>query len=93
MLLSAGLLAINTVGQPGAQGAAITGVQGWGLRTPGGKAAVAEATAGLAMEVHIPKGSILTNGLLSIIVAAGIVAFTLSVGRTIKVLGAIPKLH
>jgi hypothetical protein len=93
LLLSAGLFPIKTVGHPGTQGAAITGVQGWGFSTPGGKAAVADATAGLAIDVHIPKGIILTNGLLSIIVAAGRVAFTLLVGRTINTLGANPKLH
>ncbi len=92
LLLSAGWLAISTVGHPGAQGADVTGVQGMGVSTPKA-AAVAEATAGLAIDVHIPKGSILAKGLLSIMVAAGIVAFTLLVGRIINVPGAAPKLH
>jgi hypothetical protein len=92
LLLRAGLFATNTVGHPGAQGAEVIGVQGIGVSTPSA-AAVAEATAGFAMELHIPKGIIFINGILSIIVAAGIVAFTMLVGRTIRVLGATPKLH
>ena len=51
----------NTVGDPGAQGAAVTGTQGIGVKTPNA-AAVAAATCGFAMEVHIPKGMILTIG-------------------------------
>lgn len=46
-LFSAGMLAIITVAHPGAQGAAIIGVQGIGVSTPRA-AAVAAATAGLA---------------------------------------------
>jgi hypothetical protein len=91
-LFKAGILPINTLGDPGAHGAGVTGVQGIGVNTPNA-AAVADATAGLAMEVHIPNGKILTKGLLSIILAAGMVARTLFWGRTIKELGATPKLH
>ena len=92
LLLRAGILAINTVGAPGAQGATVTGVQGMGVKTPRA-AAVADATAGLDMEVHMPKGRIFTKGLLSMILAAGMVAITRFIGRTIRVLGAAPKLH
>lgn len=67
-LLSAGIFATRTVGQPGTHGAGITGVQGMGVNTPSA-AAVAEATAGLAIELHIPKGSMLTKGMLSIMLA------------------------
>lgn len=49
------------VGLPGAQGDVVTGIQGMGVRTPSA-AAVAEATVGLANELHIPKGRILTMG-------------------------------
>ena len=44
--------------------------------------------------MHIPKGIILTIGLLSIMVAAGLlVALTLFAGRTWKFEGATPKEH
>ncbi len=46
---------IETVGEPGVQGVTVTGTQGIGVRTPNA-ADVAEATAGLLMELHIPKG-------------------------------------
>ena len=50
-----------TVGEPGAHGAGITGKQGMGVSTPRA-AAVALATVGLAKELHMPKGGILTMG-------------------------------
>ena len=53
-LVSAGWLPIVTVGEPGDQGALVTGMQGWGVRTPRA-AAVAAATCGLDGLVHIPK--------------------------------------
>lgn len=68
---SAGKLPTKTVGEPGTQGATIAGIQGCGFSTPGGGAAVAAATAGLAVELHIPKGKIL----LSIMLATGWVGF------------------
>jgi hypothetical protein len=92
VLLRAGILATNTVGDPGAQGAAVTGTQGMGVRTPRA-AAVAAATIGLAMELHIPNGRMFIMGLLSIIFAIGIAVMTLLAGRTIRELGATPKLH
>lgn len=93
LLLSAGMLAIITVGDPGAQGATVTGVQGMGVSTPSA-AAVADATAGFARLMHMPNGGMFTNGLLSMIVAAGMfVAVTLAVGKTFSALGAAPKLH
>jgi hypothetical protein len=55
VLLSAGLPAMSTVGDPGAHGAGITGVQGIGVKTPSA-AAVAEATEGFAALEHIPNG-------------------------------------
>lgn len=61
VLSSAGMFPIITVGAPGAHGAGITGMHGTGVRTP--KAAVvAAATAGLAMDMHIPKGGMFTMG-------------------------------
>jgi hypothetical protein len=88
----AGKLAIITVGQPGAHGAAITGVQGCGVSAPIA-AAVAAATIGFAMLLHIPKGAIFAPGLLSIIVAIGIFDCTLLFGGTFKVEGAAPNVH
>ncbi len=92
-LFSAGLLPIITVGEPGTQGAEVTGMQGWGVKTPLA-AVVAAATWGLANELHMPKGMIFFIGMLSMIVAAGIlVALTRFSGVTIKALGATPKEH
>lgn len=61
---------IIVVGAPGAHGAGITGTQGIGVRTPMA-AAVADATEGLAMLWHMPKGMMFTIGLLSMMFAAG----------------------
>ena len=49
---SAGLFPIRTVGHPGAQGAVITGIQGIGVSAPMA-AAVAAATCGLDMDIHL----------------------------------------
>ena len=92
VLFNAGILPINTVGLPGAQGAAVTGTQGMGVSTPSA-AAVADATVGLAMELHMPNGMMLTIGLLSMMLAAGLVAIVRLAGKTISVPGARPKLH
>lgn len=91
-LLSAGKFPIVTVGDPGTQGAAVTGTQGIGVRTPQA-AAVADATVGFAIDWHMPKGRMFTIGLLSIMHAIGIVVITLFSGVTMKVPGARPKLH
>ncbi|MEY3305644.1 MAG: hypothetical protein RLZZ139_4017 [Cyanobacteriota bacterium] len=93
-LLSAGKLLINTVGEPGTQGATVTGIQGIGVNTPKA-AAVAAITIGLAGELHIPKGGIFTIGAKSIIDAAkGPPVITgIPLGITINELGATPKLH
>lgn len=86
LLSSAGMLETNTVGAPGTQGAVVTGIHGWGD--------IAAATAGFAIEVHIPKGAIFTMGLLSIMVAMGCdVVITILSGKTVNVPGATPKLH
>lgn len=92
-LVSAGFPPMRVLGEPGAHGAAVTGVQGIGVRTPNA-AAVADATAGLASEVQTPNGMMFTKGLLSRIVAAGWeLAVTRSTGSTVIGLGAAPKLH
>ena len=93
MLLRAGEPLIITVGEPGVQGATVLGMQGWGVRTPNA-ADVAAATWGLANEVHMMKGLMLAIGLLSIMVAAGLLlVFTRAAGSTFNVLGPVPKLH
>lgn len=68
-------------------------MHGIGVSTPSA-AAVAEATCGFAMLVHIPKGFIFTLGLLSIIFAAGFEQLmTLFCGITLSADGAVPKLQ
>lgn len=89
---NAGLFAINTVGEPGAHGAEITGIHGIGVSTPIA-ADVAAATCGFAIELHIPNGIMFFIGTLSIIVATGILDNTLFSGVTIKVDGAIPNVQ
>jgi hypothetical protein len=58
----AGMLAIITIGEPGAHGATVFGMHGIGVSTPMA-ALVAEATVGFAIEVHMPNGMIFINGL------------------------------
>jgi hypothetical protein len=67
-------------------------MQGIGVNTPRA-AAVAAATCGLAGELHIPKGGMFTNGLLSMIVASGALLITLFAGSMVKGTGATPKEH
>lgn len=92
VLFRAGLLAISTVGLPGAHGADVTGTHGQGVSTPAA-ADVADATVGFASEVHRPNGMMFTIGLLSIMFASGVDVTVLFVGRTLSADGAIPKLH
>ena len=93
VLFTAGFPPTSTVGEPGAQGAAITGMHGIGVSTPRA-AAVAAATCGFAREVHIPNGMMFTMGTLSMMQAAGILLHkTFPAGSTFSADGAIPKLH
>lgn len=81
------------VGQPGAHGARVIGMQGMGVKTPIA-AAVAAATVGLAGEVHIPNGVMLAIAWKSMMVAAGcLLVLTRLVGSTISAAGASPKVH
>lgn len=59
---SEGILPSSMVGAPGIQGEAVAGMQGMGVNTPSA-AAVAAATVGLAMLMHMPKGMIFTSGM------------------------------
>lgn len=81
---------IWTVAEPGDHGAEVTGTQGIGVKTPNA-AAVAAATVGLEIELHMPKGRILRIGLLSITVASGMVVTALFNGSTFNIDGATPK--
>lgn len=58
-LLSAGKLAIKTVGHPGIHGDVVFGTHGAGVKFTGGGLFV----AGLAGLLHIPNEAIFTNGL------------------------------
>jgi len=90
---SAGMLAMSTVGEPGAHGAGMIGVHGTGVGTPRA-ADVAAIKAGFVGALHIPKGGIFTTGLKSMMFAAGLFStITLLTGRTIRDDGAAPKLH
>jgi hypothetical protein len=69
------------------------GTQGIGVSTPRA-AAVAEATDGLANELHIPNGGMFVTGTMSAIVAAGLPSIiTRLFGITFSVEGATPKLQ
>lgn len=61
VLLRAGMLLIITVELPGIHGAEVIGVQGMGVSTPSA-AAVAAATAGFAILIHIAKGLMFIKG-------------------------------
>ncbi len=81
LLLTAGMLPIRTVGEPGTQGAAVAGRHGMGVSTPSA-AAVAAATMGLAIELHMPNGAMFTIGLLSMMLAAGVPVIVRLMGST-----------
>jgi len=90
-LFNDGIFAIKTLLEPGAHGATVAGTHGIGVNTPMA-AVVAEATTGFDSEEHVPKGGIFTTGILSIILAAGILqVITLFFGNTINEPGAAPK--
>src|SRR6516225_9623207 len=93
VLSSVGILPSSTVGAPGTQGAGVFGMQGMGVKTPRA-AAVADATVGLARDMHMPKGMMLVRGMWSMMLASGTsLVRTLFVGRTTRELGAIPNVH
>lgn len=94
VVFRAGVPPTITVGEPGAHGAVVTGIQGIGVSTPDA-ADVADATVGLARLVHIPKGAMFTIGALSIIVAANILFAFVSFpfGSTLRALGVTPNEH
>jgi hypothetical protein len=92
-LSSAGMLAISTVGAPGAHGALVAGTQGMGVSTPSADA-VAAATVGFCGELHIPNGLMFIIGTWSMMLAAGGPSHrTLFFGSTTNDDGATPKVH
>jgi hypothetical protein len=77
------------LGTPGAQGAGVTGVQGTGVGTP--KAAdVAAMKAGLLGEQHIGNGTMLVNGMLSVITPLMSELLTMGRGVGLNTEGAPP---
>src|SRR5262245_60465123 len=87
------MLRTSAVGIPGIQGPGVTGTQGIGVKTPAA-AAVAAATVGLAIELHMPKGGILTMGAWSMMLAAGVPSSKIVLGSTtMSVAGAAPNVH
>lgn len=71
----------------------MTGMQGIGVNAPIA-AAVADATVGFANDWHMPKGIMLTIGILSMMLAISILPHLGRSGTmTDRVDGAIPKLH
>jgi hypothetical protein len=92
VLFSAGMPPIMVVAEPGVHGLVVTGTHGMGVKTPSA-AAVADATVGLAIDMHIPKGGMFVMGIKSMMLAAGAVALTLFTGNTFSAEGAIPKVH
>jgi hypothetical protein len=86
-LSSAGRPPIVTVGDPGTQGDAVAGMQGFGVK--GGT-----LTAGFARLLHRPNGLIFTKGAKSMIVAApALVPPAGLAGDAAKLDGAVPKLQ
>ena len=92
VLFNAGIPLTRTVGDPGAHGPAMTGMQGTGVSTPIA-AAVAATTMGLASELHMPNGAIFSIGAISIMLAAGTPALTILTGSTVRTEGAKPNEH
>ena len=74
-------------------GAGVTGTHGMGVSTPNA-AAVADATTGFAIDLHRPKGTMFTIGLLSrMLPAGGPCAMTRLMGSTFRGEGVSPMLH
>jgi uncharacterized membrane protein YvlD (DUF360 family) len=91
LLFNVGIFPNITVLEPGVQGATVAGMHGIGVSTPNA-AVVAAATVGLANELHMPNGRIFTMGLLSMMLAAGILlVVTRFCGNTTRELGAAPN--
>lgn len=91
--VSTGSPLIVTFELPGAHGAAVTGTHGICVSTPWA-AAVADATWGLAMDLHVPNGKMFVIGIMSATVAVGWDSPSVRfVGNTVSELVALPWLH
>jgi hypothetical protein len=92
VLFKAGMPPIMQVAEPGVHGEVVTGTHGIGVSTPRA-AAVAEATAGLAMDIHMPKVGMFVIGMKSFMFGGGAVALVMFTGRSLRADGATPKEH
>jgi hypothetical protein len=75
---------------PGTHGVTVTGTHGIGVSTPRA-AAVADATSGLLIVLHIPKVGIFSMGTKSMMVAAGKPVAITPVGVALRGAGATPN--
>src|SRR5688572_24042133 len=91
-LVSAGRPPTRTLGLPGVQVPAGTGMHGIGVSTPRA-AAVAAATIGLDASWHMPNGATFMIGATSPMLAAGPPASGRPSGITLSADGATPPVH
>lgn len=89
---SVGMNPVVTEVLPVIQGATVMGMQGIGVSTPKA-AAVAAATVGLAILIHVPKVGILTSGAKFMMVPTVSIDDTIAVGVTVRGAGAAPKVQ
>lgn len=85
---------IITVGLPGVQGPAGVGTQAAGVKTPS-LAAVAAATIGFRMLLHMGNGGMFTMGAICVMFAAGNPSMVTGgpEGVTFNVVGPSPMVH
>ena len=93
-LVRAGVPPTVTFAEPGVQGAAMTGMQGWGVRTPEA-AEVADATCGLDRDEHIPNAAMVDIGVISVIFATSWPPAWVGApaGATVSAAGDAPKVQ
>ena len=83
---------VKTAELPVIQGDTVIGMQGMGVKTPKA-AAVAAATVGFAILLHIPKVGMSAIGVKFMIVPTCIMAETMAIGVAFNVAGAVPKVQ
>ena len=83
-----------TLGSPGVQGPVGTGTQGIGVRVPSA-AAVAAATAGLAILLQRIKEGMFNIGTISAMVPTSVAGVVIAapLGRKVRGIGALPIVH
>ena len=89
---SAGKYEVGTVGAPTTQGAGVFGIHGIGVSVPMA-ADVADAVAGKASDMQVPKGGMFAMGLWSMILPASMYPDRICFGVAMKVEGAEPIVH